>query len=205
MFFDDILIYSRTLEEHLVLLIKVLEFLRQDQWQVKMSKCLFAQRQLKYLGHIISEAGVATDPDKVQAILNWLIPKTVKELRSFLGLAGYYRRFVKHFGIITHPLTKLLKKGTLFIWSTVHDATFHVLKQALTSALVLALPDFSKLFCVETEASGTGIGAVLTQEGHPLAFLSKSLCPRSQGLSTYEKEYLAILLALDQWRSSAIC
>jgi len=99
--------------------------------------------------------------------------------------------------IITYPLIELLKKGALFIWSTVHDAAFHALKQALTIAPVLALPDFSKPFCVETDASGTGIGAVLTQDGHLLAFLSKSLCPRSQGLSTYEKEYLAILLALE--------
>jgi len=200
-FFDDILIYSQSLEEHLVHLRQVLELLRRDQWQVKRSKCVFAQRQLKYLGHVISERGVATDPDKVQAVLNWPVPSSAKELRSFLGLAGYYRRFVKHFGVISRPLTELLKKGALFLWSTVHDAAFHALKQALTSAPVLALPDFSKPFCVETDASGTGIGAVLTQEGHPLAFLSKSQCPRSQGLSTYEKEYLAILLVLDHWCS----
>jgi len=103
--------------------------------------------------------------------------------------------------VISRPLTDLLKKGALFLWSTVHDAAFQALKQALTSAPVLALPDFSKPFCVETDASGTGIGAILTQDGYPLAFLSKSLCPCSQGLSTYEKEYLAILLALDHWRS----
>jgi len=129
------------------------------------------------------------------------VPSSVKELRSFLGLAGYYRHFVKHFGVITRPLTELLKKGVPFAWSTVHDVAFHALKQALTSALVLVLLDFSKPFSVETDTSGTGIDVVLTQDGHPLAFLSKSLCPHSQGLSTYEKEYLDILLALDHWRS----
>ena len=129
------------------------------------------------------------------------MPSSVKELRSFLGLAGYYRHFVKHFGVITRPLTELLKKGVPFAWSTVHDVAFHALKQALTSALVLVLLDFSKPFSVETDTSGTGIDVVLTQDGHPLAFLSKSLCPHSQGLSTYEKEYLDILLALDHWRS----
>ena len=139
---------------------------------------------------------MATDLDKVQAVLNLPVPSSVKELCNFLGLAGYYRHFVKHFGVISRPLAELLKKGALFIWSTVHDAAFHALKQALTSAPVLALPDFSKPFCVETDASRTGIGAVLTQEGHQLAFLSKSQCPRSQGLSTYEKEYLAILGAV---------
>ena len=104
---------------------------------------------------------MATDPDKVQAVLSWPVPSSAKELRSFLGLVGYYRHFVKHFGVISRPLTELLKKGALFLWSTVHDAAFHARKQALTSAPVLALPDFSKPFCVETDASGTGIGAML--------------------------------------------
>jgi hypothetical protein len=177
-----------------------LELLHRDQWQVKLSKCVFAQRQLKYLGHVISEQGVATDPEKVQTVSHWPAPTSVKDLRSFLGLAGYNRRFVKHFGIITRPLNDLLKKGVIFSWTSVHDQAFQSLKNALISAPVLALPDFTKPFCVETDASGSDIGAVLTQAGHPLAYLSKSLSSRSQGLSTYEKEHLAILLALDHWR-----
>lgn len=110
-FFDDILIYSRTFEEHLVHLCAVFELLRQDHWLVKRSKCVFVQRQLRYLGHIIFESGVATDLAKVSAVLQWPLPSSVKELRSFLRLAGYYRRFVRHFGIISRPLTDLLKKG----------------------------------------------------------------------------------------------
>jgi hypothetical protein len=149
---------------------------------------------------VISESRVATDPDKVTAVSQWPVPTSVKELRSFLGLAGYYRHFVQHFGIITRPLNDLLKKGAIFLSTTVHEQAFQTLKAALVSAPVLALPDFSKPFCVETDATGTGIGAVLTQASHPLAYLSKSLSPRSQGLSTYEKEHLAILLALDHWR-----
>lgn len=196
-FFDDILIYSRSLEEHIQLLRQVLELLQKDKWQVKLSKCVFAQHQLKYLGHVISEQGVATDPNKIRAVNQWPVPASVKELRSFLGLAGYYHRFVRNFGLITRPLNDLLKKGAIFSWTTVHDQAFLAIKQALTSGPVLALPDFSKPFCVETDASGSGIGAVLTQAGHPLAYLSKSLCPHSQGLSAYEKEYLAILLALE--------
>jgi hypothetical protein len=129
------------------------------------------------------------------------VPINTKELRSFLGLAGYYRKFVRHFRIISQSLTHLLKKGTLFIWTTDHQEAFDALKQALVSALVLALPNFSKLFIIETDACDDGVGAVLIQEGHPLAYLSKALGPKSKGLSTYEKECMAILLTVQQWRA----
>jgi hypothetical protein len=166
-----------------------------------MSKCSFAQQQVHYLGHVISKQGVATNPDKVAAIESWPTPQNVKELRSFLRLAGYYRKFVRHLGIISHPLTNLLKKGTLFVWTAVHDKAFHTLKKALVTTHVLALPDFSKTFIIETDASDKGIGAVLMQAGHRLAFLSKALGTKSRGLSTYEKEYMAILVAVQHWRA----
>jgi hypothetical protein len=118
-----------------------------------------------------------------------------------LGLAGYYRKFVKHFDIISRPLTNLLKKHTAFVWTTEHSVAFETLKHALIAAPVLDLSNFAKPFIVETDASDGGIGAVLMQEGHSLAFLSKSLGPKSRGLSTYEKEYMAILLAVQHWRS----
>lgn len=127
------------------------------------------------------------------------MPKNVKELRGFLGLAGYYRKFIWHFGLIAKPLTALLKKDTLFIWTSIHDLAFRALQHALSSAPVLALPDFSQPFHIETDASGNGVGTVLFQNGHPLAFLSKPLSPRNLGLSAYEKEYLAILMAVEQW------
>lgn len=168
---------------------------------MKLSKCSFAQRQLRYLGHVISEAGVATDPEKIAAVQQWPVPKSVKDVRSFLGLAGYYRRFVRHFGIIAKPLTEPLKKGVPFHWTELQSNSFEALKLALSTTPVLPLPDFSKPFCIETDASGVSIGAVLMQGNHPLAFLSKALGPRSQGLSTYEKEYMAILLVVDQWRA----
>ena len=131
-------------------------------------------------------------------MLNWPVPANVKELRGFLGLAGYYRKFVRHFGIIAKPLTELLKKGAVYVWTSEHQVAFQTLRQALSSAPVLALPDFSLPFCIETDASGIGIGAVLLQKGHPLTYISKSLGPRSRGLSTYEKEYLAIFEAVHQ-------
>jgi hypothetical protein len=153
------------------------------------------------LGHVISEEGVATDPSKVDAILHWSSPTNVKELRSFLSLAGYYRRFVRHFAVIAKPLTDLLKKGTLYVWTSDHELAFSTLKQLLSSAPVLSLPDFSKPFCIETDACQTGVGVVLLQDSHPLAFISKPLGIKTHGLSTYEKEYLAILVAMEQWRS----
>lgn len=199
-FFDDILVYSKSFGDHLEHLAAVFQLLQQDHWHLKLSKCHFAQRTIAYLGHIISVEGVATDSAKIEAVQNWPSPANVKELRSFLGLAGYYRKFVKHFALITKPLTQLLKKGQLFIWTSEHEESFVALKQALCSAPVLALPDFTKTFCIETDACKTGVGAVLLQDGHPLAFMSKALGPKTQGLSTYEKEYLAILVAVEQWR-----
>jgi hypothetical protein len=116
-------------------------------------------------------------------------------------LARYYRKYVKYFGIISRPLTNLLKKNTMFIWTPEHETAFTTLKQALVTAPVLALSNFSKPFVIETDASEVGVGDVLMQEGHHLVFLSKALGPKSRGLSTYEKECMAILLAVHQWRS----
>jgi hypothetical protein len=199
-FFDDILVYSETYANYLTHLRLVLQWLERDQWKLKLSKCKFAQRSIAYLGHIISGQGVSTDPSKVQAIVDWPVSRSVKELRSFLGLAGYYRKFVKHFGIIARPLSNLLKKNTMFIWTSEHDAAFSALKASLSTTLVLALPDFSQPFALETDACDNGVGAVLMQQGHPLAFISKALGPKNKRLSTYEKEYLAILVAIYQWR-----
>jgi hypothetical protein len=198
-FIDDILIYSKTWQEHLQHIKEVLTLLQTHQFHVKLSKCSFAKQQLCYLGHIVSAKGVATDPSKIESIQNWLVPANVKDLRSFLGMAGYYRRFVSHFGLIAKPLTNLLKKGTQFLWTSETKAAFQALKKALISAPVLTLQNFSLPFFVETDASAKGIGAVLQQQGHPIAYVSKALGIKAQGLSTYEKEYLAILMAVEHW------
>lgn len=156
---------------------------------------------MSYLGYVISGEGVSTEPDKVCKVQSWPIPATVKELRQFLGPAGYYRKFVRHYGIIARPLTHLLKKNVPFMWTSECDIAFETLKHSLTTAPVLALPNFQSQFVVETDASDLGIGAVLQQNGHPLAYLSKALGPRNKGLSTYEKELMAILFAVEHWRS----
>ena len=186
-FFDDILIYSRSYEAHVQHVALVFQWLAAENWKIKLSKCKFAQRQVSYLGHVISSSGLSTDPAKVQAIQDWPPPTSVRDLRGFLGLAGYYRKFVRNFGIIAKPLTDLLKKDALFVWTSIHESAFLTLKTALSSAPVLALPDFSIPFEIETDASGVGVGAVLQQRGHPLAYISKALGPRNQGLSVYEK------------------
>jgi hypothetical protein len=199
-FFDDILVYSDTWDNHLLHLEQVLQLLRKDQWQVKLTKCSFAQQEIAYLGHVISKAGVATDPTKIVAISSWPPPHNIKDLRGFLGLAGYYRKFVKNFGVIAKPLSQLLKKGAVFVWTDEQQIAFALLKTALSTAHVLAIPNFSKHFAIETDASGGGIGAVLIQDHHPLAYISKPLSIKNMRLSAYEKEYLAILLAVDHWR-----
>ncbi|GKA54386.1 transposon ty3-G gag-pol polyprotein [Tanacetum coccineum] len=143
--------------------------------------------------------GVATDPTKIKAIQEWPIPSIVKQLRGFLGLTRYYRRFIMNFASVTRPLTQLLKKGGYKCTDEAQTA-FETLKSAMQKAPVLALPDFTKPFEVETDASEVGLGAVLQQNGNPIAYMSKTLSLKHQSLSTYEKEFLAVLLALEKWR-----
>jgi len=178
----------------------VFTILGQNQFLLKHSKCSFAKKSLEYLGHIISAEGVSTDPAKIQAVTTWPVPQDLKQLRGFLGLSGYYRKFIQHYGIINRPLTDLLKKNSVFLWIPQHQQAFDTLKQALISAPVLALPDFSKPFTIETDASANGIGAVLMQSGHPIAYLSKSLGIKAQALSTYEKECLTLIMAVTKWK-----
>jgi hypothetical protein len=200
-FMDDILVYTETVEQHAKQLTEVFQVLRDQQLNLKRSKCSFAKQNIEYLGHVIGIDGVATDSSKITAVKEWPRPKNLKELRGFLGLTGYYRKFIKHYGPISKPLTQLLRKGEVYQWTPVTEGAFQELKQALIQAPVLALPDFSQQFVVETDACQSGVGAVLMQQGHPVAYLSKALSPRNQALSTYEKECLAILMAVEKWRS----
>lgn len=200
-FMDDILIYLATLEEHLTLLQQVFDILRTHQFYLKLSKCFFAQTEVEYLGHCISDKGVATKLSKVTAVQQWPRPANLKELRGFLGLTDYYRKFIKHYGMISKPLSDMLKKSVPFLWTSVAEEAFNTLKSALTNAPVKAIPNFNKPFVLEIDASDVGIGAVLVREGHPVAFLGKPVCSKNQALSTYEKECMGNILAIDKWRS----
>lgn len=190
-FFDDILVYSRSPEEHIQHVTTVMELLQTHGLFVKRKKCEFGSRKLEYLGHIISGEGVKVDQNKIRAMMDWPAPTTITELRGFLGLTGYYRKFVQSYGVIPRPLTNLLKKGK-FEWTADADTAFSVLKQAITTTPTLALPDFTVPFIIQTDASGEGIGAVLTQNGRPIAFMSRSLGVAKKNWSTYAREMLAI-------------
>nr|GFA06067.1 Ty3/gypsy retrotransposon protein [Tanacetum cinerariifolium] len=137
----------------------------------KASKCCFGVLEVNYLGHVISANGVAVENSKVQAVLSWPTPKSAKGVRGFLGLAGYYRKFIKDFGSIPAPLHRLVGKDP-FSWDSAAETSFQALKQALTTTPTLGLPNWSLTFTIECDASGVGIGAVLTQNGHPLAYYS---------------------------------
>ena len=198
-FFYDILIYSKTLELHLAHLEQVLQILADNTLFVKKSKCAFGQDSIDYLGHIVTAQGVKPDPNKVEAVRNWKIPTSLKQLRAFLGLSGYYRCFIRSYASIGHPLTELLKKDG-FQWSKKATTAFVQLKEALISAPVLALPDFSKHFILETDASGTGMGAVLLQDTQPIAFFSKKLPHHLLKASAYVRELHALVTAVRKWR-----
>ncbi|XP_057424795.1 uncharacterized protein LOC130718278 [Lotus japonicus] len=198
-FFDDILIYSLSMEDHIQHLHTVLSLLQQHDLKVNGKKCTFGQETLEYLGHIISAGGVSADPKKLEAMWLWPTPKDIKSLRGFLGLTGYYRRFVQNYGKIAKPLTNLLKKDA-FQWSSDAHAAFEQLKNAMTTLPMLAVPDFTKPFVLETDASGTGLGAVLLQEGRPLAFWSTTLSDRNQRKSVYDRELMAVVKVVQKWR-----
>ncbi|GAU35508.1 hypothetical protein TSUD_155390 [Trifolium subterraneum] len=199
-FIDDILIYSKDPQEHAEHLRIVLNILREKQLYAKFSKCEFWLSEVKFLGHVISQGGVSVDPSKVEAVLNWERPRTVSEIRSFLGLAGYYRRFILGFSEIALPLTRLTRKGAAFVWDELCENSFNLLKQKLTSAPVLVIPDPDKKYVVYCDASHKGLGCVLMQDGAVVAYASRQLKPHEENYPTHDLELAAIIFALKIWR-----
>jgi hypothetical protein len=202
---DDILIYSKLGEDHDAKVRAVLDRLRANKLYAKLEKCEFSVDRVEFLGHILSKEGVSMCKSKVDAILKWPVPRTVKDVQAFLGLANYYRRFVKGFSRIAQRLTFLLRKDTPWQWGDKEDKAFQTLKIAFTTAPVLKQPDLDRPFLMECDASDYALGAVLSQEGddgkqHPVAFYSRKLLPAEQNYEIHDKELLAIKAALQEWR-----
>jgi hypothetical protein len=199
-FIDDILIYSKNLEDHARHLHIILQRLREHHLYAKFSKCEFWLDTVKFLGHTISSDGISVDPSKVQQVMDWKPPTSVHQICSFLGLAGYYRRFIPDFSKITKPMTEFLKKGVKFSWNEKCEEAFHTLRAHLTTAPVLAQPDNSKPFDIYCDASGIGLGCVLMQNNRVIAYASRALRTDEQNYPTYDLELAAVIHALKIWR-----
>ncbi|KAH9658749.1 Endonuclease [Citrus sinensis] len=199
-FIDDILVYSRSQEEHEEHLRTILQTLRQKQLYAKFSKCEFWLDKVVFLGHVISAEGIYVDPQKIEAVVNWERPTNVTEVRSFLGLAGYYRRFVEGFSKIAIPLTRLTRKNAKFQWNDDCEKGFQELKACLTSAPVLTLPSGNEGFVVYSDASRQGLGCVLMQYGKVVAYASRQLKKHEQNYPTHDLELAAVVFALKIWR-----
>jgi hypothetical protein len=199
-YIDDIRVYSQNEEEHIEHLRTIFDIMRNNEIYAKKIKCYFMQDRVPYLGHFISTKGIEMNPAKIEAMVKWPTPNTVKQLRGLLGILGYYHHFIKDFAAIALPLTKLLKKDTKFDWNPPCDKAKKELIQAITTAPILQAPDFSKKFTVTTDASDQALGAVLSQDGKPIEFLSKKFSDQEINWPTHEKEMFAMVYAINTWR-----
>ena len=199
-FIDDILVYSKSVADHAEHLRIVLEVLKERKLYAKLSKCEFWLKEVSFLGHVISDGGISVDPSKVEAVLQWDTPKSATEVRSFLGLAGYYRKFIEGFSKLALPLTKLTGKGKAFIWDAQCEESFIELKKRLTSAPVLVLPNPEEPFVVYCDASKMGLGGVLMQNGKVVAYASRQLRIHEKNYPTHDLELAAVVFVLKMWR-----
>ncbi|GKA95251.1 putative reverse transcriptase domain-containing protein [Tanacetum coccineum] len=198
-FIDDILIYSKTKEEHDAHLRLILELLKKEELYAKFSKCDFWLSKVQFLGHVIDSEGIHVDPAKIESIKDWESPKTPTEIRQFLGLAGYYRRFIEGFSKIAKPMTKLTQKSVKFNWGEKEETAFQTLKQNLCNAPILALPEGSENFVVYCDASHKGLGAVLMQKEKVIAYASRQLKIHEKNYTTHGLELGAVVFALKIW------
>ncbi|KAI3771892.1 hypothetical protein L6452_03063 [Arctium lappa] len=199
-FIDDILVYSKNEEEHEQHLREVLEVLRRERLYAKFSKCDFWLPEVQFLGHIVSKEGVKVDPAKIEAMTNWEPPKNPSEIRSFLGLAGYYRRFIQDFSKIASSLTILTRKNVKFVWTEKQEEAFRTLQKKLCEAPILSLPDGTEDFVVYSDASKMGLGCVLMQRGKVIAYASRQLKVHEVNYPTHDLELAAVVFALKLWR-----
>ncbi|GJS70011.1 putative reverse transcriptase domain-containing protein [Tanacetum coccineum] len=199
-FIDDILIYSKSKQEHEEHLKIILELLKKEELYAKFSKCEFWIPKVQFLGHVIDNKGIHVDPAKIESVKDWASPKTPTEIRQFLGLAGYYRRFIEGFSKIAKPMTKLTQKKVKFEWGDKQEAAFQLLKQKLCTAPILALPEGSEDFIVYCDASKKGLGAVLMQREKVISYASRQLKIHEKNYTTHDLELGAVVFALKIWR-----
>ncbi|GJU64112.1 putative reverse transcriptase domain-containing protein [Tanacetum coccineum] len=199
-FIDDILIYSKDEREHEEHLKAILELLKKEKLYAKFSKCEFWIPKVQFLGHVIDSRGIHVDPAKIESIKDWASPKTPTEIRQFLGLAGYYRRFIEGFSKIAKSMTKLTQKGIKFDWGEKEENAFQLIKQKLCSAPILALPEGSEDFVVYCDASHKGLGAVLMQREKVIAYASRQLKVHEKNYTTHDLELGSVVFALKIWR-----
>ncbi|GKB84467.1 putative nucleotidyltransferase, ribonuclease H [Tanacetum coccineum] len=199
-FIYDILIYSETKEDHEVHLGLVLELLRKEKLYAKFSKCEFWLQEVHFLGHVVNQNGIHVDPSKIEAVKNWKTPTTPSEIRSFLGLASYYQRFIANFSKIAKPLTSLTQKNQKYVWGMEHEEAFQTLKNNLCDASILTLHDGVEDFVVYCDASNQGLGCVLMQRGKVIAYASRQLKIHEKNYTTHDLELGAVVFALKTWR-----
>lgn len=199
-FIDDILVYSTNDVEHEEHLKTVMEKLREKKLFAKLKKSEFWLEEVSFFGHVVSNNGLAVDPAKVKAVVEWEWPTSVREIRSFLGLAGCYRRFIEGFSSLSRPFTALTKKNAQFVWSDKCEASFQELKHRLVTAPVLTLPMESIGYVVYTNASRKGLGSMLMQQGRVVAFVSRQLKEHEKNYPTLDLELAAVVYALKIWR-----
>lgn len=199
-YLDDIVVFGSTIEEHNRNVAILFERLRSVGLKLQPEKCKFLRPELEYLGHSISAEGVKPNPEKISAVLDFKKPDNVKETQSFLGLCGYYRKFIKDFATIAYPLYRLTRKKSPFLWTDLCEAAFKKLKELMCNPPVLRQPDFKKEFTLTTDASNVGLGAILSQDGHPCCYVSRRLNKHEINYSASEKEMLAIVWAVKRLR-----
>ncbi|KAD5961707.1 hypothetical protein E3N88_13180 [Mikania micrantha] len=199
-FIDDILIYSRNQQEHAQHLKLILELLAREKLYAKFSKCEFWLREVQFLGHVVNQNGIQVDPSKIQTVKQWETPRTPTEIRQLLGLAGYYRRFIKNFSKIALPLTTLTQKNQPFIWDSQQEEAFQLLKHKLCNAPILTLPEGTDNFTVYCDASLQGLGCVLMQNDKVIAYASRQLKVHEKNYTTHDLELGAVVFALKIWR-----
>ena len=205
-YLDDILVFSKSEQEHVVHVRQVLQRLLENRLFVKAEKCEFHASEVTFLGYIINSGNVQMSPDKTRAVAEWPTPSTRKELQRFLGFANFYRRFIRNYSMVAAPLTALTSSAVPFQWPPTAERAFGELKSRFSSAPILIFPDTSRQFIVEVDASDTGVGAVLSQRSaedqkvHPCAFFSRKLSPAERNYDIGNRELLAVKLAMEEWR-----